>query len=95
MSLFKKNLQVVPIDDISDDEYRNLYQLSISVKDYITEQAKDDKTGELPKSFWWLRVCATRPAFHHLCFSYKATVYSCFIGRIVDNQIYVFDTAKD
>ena len=90
MNLFKKKLQIVLIDGIGDEEYHNLYQLSISVRDYITEQAKDEKTGELPESFWWLRVCATRPAFHHLCFSYKATVYSCFIGRIVDNQIYVF-----
>ena len=90
MNFFKKKLQVVPFDDISEDEYHNLYQLSISVRDYITEQVKDEKTGDIPENFWWLRVCATRPAFHHLCFSYKATVYSCFIGRIVDNQIYVF-----
>lgn len=43
MNLFKKRLQVVPFDNISEDEYHNLYQLSISVRDYITEQVKDEK----------------------------------------------------
>ena len=84
-----KNLQVALIEDVGEEDYKNLFDLSIRLSNYITELFKDKETGETPDDFWWHRSCATRPAFHHLCFAYKATVYSCLIGSIVDGQIYI------
>ena len=78
-----KKLQVALIEDVGEEDYKNLFDLSIRLSDYITEQFKDKETGETPDEFWWHRSCATRPAFHHLCFAYKATVYSCLIGSII------------
>ena len=78
-----KKLQVALIEDVGEEDYKNLFDLSIRLSDYITEQFKDKETGETPDEFWWHRSCATRPAFHHLCFAYKVTVYSCLIGSII------------
>ena len=84
-----KKLQVALIEDVGEEDYKNLFDLSIRLSDYITEQFKDKETGETPDDFWWHRSCATRPAFHHLCFAHKATVYSCLIGSIIDDKIYI------
>lgn len=89
MNFCKKKWTISPVDNISDEEYLNLRDLSVRIRDYITDQFKDRDTGELPEDFLWLRGIATRPAFHHLCFVYKATAYSCIIGSVVDNQILV------
>ena len=40
--------------------------------------------------FYWLKPVTTRPCFHHLCFTYKKTVYSCLIGVVMeDGEIWV------
>ncbi|MBR5086650.1 MAG: hypothetical protein IKX31_06565 [Muribaculaceae bacterium] len=85
-----KQLSITPVYNIAEDEYQNLYDLSVRLCDYITEQIKREKKGALPNSFWWLRTSATRPAFHDLCFVYNGTVYSFLIGVLKDDQILVF-----
>ena len=78
-----EKMRITLMEDVSEDYYDGLYDMSVKLWEFYSNQFKDDE------DFMWLRVCATRPAFHHLCFAYKATVYSCLIGRVIDNQIYI------
>ena len=78
-----EKLRITLMEDVSEDYYDGLYDMSVKLWDFYSNQFKDDE------DFMWLRVCATRPAFHHLCFAYKETVYSCLIGRVIDDQIYI------
>lgn len=75
------------VENVGEDYYDGLYDLSIQLKQHYSKQIKEMKIGDSPEEFLWFRECATRPAFHHLCFSYKAVVYSCLIGKVTDNKI--------
>ncbi len=60
----------------------DLYNISIRVGKFISSLFTTN--GELDPDFCWLKSVATRPCFHHLCFTYKKTVYSCLIGVVTD-----------
>ena len=60
----------------------DLYNISIRVRKFISSLFTTN--GELDPDFCWLKSVATRPCFHHLCFTYKKTVYSCLIGVVTD-----------
>lgn len=61
----------------------DLYSISIRIGRFISN--KFTINGELDPDFYWLKSVATRPCFHHLCFTYKKTVYSCLIGVVTDD----------
>lgn len=61
----------------------DLYNISIRIGRFIS--SKFTINGELDPDFCWLKSVAIRPCFHHLCFTYKKTVYSCLIGVVTDD----------
>lgn len=80
-SLLPSNgLHVVAKGTFGDSD---LYNISIRIGRFIS--SKFTINGELDPDFCWLKSVATRPCFHHLCFTYKKTVYSCLIGVVTDD----------
>lgn len=80
MGLSNSGLHVVTKGTYGDND---LYNISVRVGRFISD--KFTINGEFDPDFYWLKYAATRPCFHHLCFSYKKTVYSCLIGVVMDN----------
>lgn len=80
-SLLPSNgLHVVAKGTFGDSD---LYNISIRIGRFIS--SKFTINGEHDPDFCWLKSVATRPCFHHLCFTYKKTVYSCLIGVVTDD----------
>lgn len=73
-------LHVVDKGTFGDED---LYNISINVARIISNRFTESKESDA--DFYWLKCPAIRPCFHHLCFTYKKTVYSCLIGVIMDN----------
>ena len=73
-------LHVVEKGTFGDED---LYNISINVSRLISNRFTESK--ELDTDFYWLKCSAIRPCFHHLCFTYKKTVYSCLIGIVMEN----------
>lgn len=64
-------------------EEQDLYYISRNVDQFISNLFTID--GKFNPDFFGLRFASTRPRFHHLCFTYKKTVYSCLIGVVMDD----------
>lgn len=80
-SLLPSNgLHVVAKGTFGDSD---LYNISVRVGRFISDRFTIN--GEYDPDFYWLKYAATRPCFHHLCFTYKKTVYSCLIGVVMDD----------
>ena len=73
-------LHVVEKGTFGDDD---LYNISKNVAQFIS--GRFIVNNEFDPDFCWLKYSATRPCFHHLCFTYKKTVYSCLIGIVLEN----------
>lgn len=80
MGLTNHRLHVVTKGTFGDSD---LYNISIRVGKFIS--SKFTINGELDPDFYWLKTVASRPCFHHLCFTYKKTVYSSLIGVVTDD----------
>lgn len=73
-------LHVVENGTFGDED---LYNISKNVSQFIS--GRFIVNNEFDPDFCWLKYFATRPCFHHLCFTYKKTVYSCLIGVVMEN----------
>lgn len=73
-------LHVVEKGTFDDDD---LYNISKNVAQFIS--GRFIRNNEFDSDFCWLKYSASRPCFHHLCFTYKKTVYSCLIGVVMEN----------
>lgn len=78
-------LHVVEKGTFGDDD---LYNISINVVRFISNRFTE--RIESNAGFYWLKCPAIRPCFHHLCFTYKKTVYSCLIGAVMeDGEVWI------
>ena len=85
IDLYNSKLHVVEKGSFGDED---LYNISRKVGEFISNLFTID--NEFDQNFYWLKYAATRPFFHHLCFTYKKTVYSCLIGVVLeDGEIWV------
>ena len=80
-AISNSGLNIVEKGTFSDED---LYRISIRVGQYISSLFTVN--DEFDPDFYWLKYAATRPFFHHLCFSYKKTVYSCMIGVVMEDR---------
>ncbi len=59
-----------------------LFSISGEVSQFISDLFTIN--DELHPDFYWLKPVASRPCFHHLCFTFRKTVYSCLIGVVME-----------
>jgi len=78
--MVSNGLHVVEKGTFGDDD---LYNISKNIAQFIS--GRFIVNDEFDPDFCWLKYSATRPCFHHLCFTYKKTVYSCLIGVVMEN----------